>query len=118
MLTINGVTLPDPAECSWELQPQSSFAERNANGLLNRETLPDKQVLNCTWLHDEIGDFPALVDYLSGLTRQFIEVGFPHPDGSTHTFTAYISPLSATMLGCQQRYGCRWTELSCSFVER
>lgn len=118
MLTLNGSKLPTPAEFSWERQPQSSFAERNANGLLNRETLPDKQVLKCTWNFREKTEFEDLVLLLCSLTREFIEITFPHPAGGTRTIEAYISPLSARMLDYHGRYGTRWTELKCNFIER
>jgi len=118
MLKINGQEIHDPSEFSWERQPQSSFAERNANGLLNRETLPDKQVLKCTWLFWDKDEFADLVYLLSSLTREFIQVTFPHPVGEDRTIEAYIAPISAKMLDCHRRYGARWSELKCNFIER
>ncbi len=47
---------------SWERQPQSCVAQRNAEWFVKQgETLPDKQVLKCTWNFWEKTEFEDLV---------------------------------------------------------
>ena len=118
MIKINGVSLPDPSGLSLERQPQSALAERNASGLLNRETLPDKTVLKVKWSYLEEGELADLLTFLFSHTRDFFTLTYPSPLGGTDSFEAYISPFSAAMLNYGVRYGTRWKSISCNFIER
>jgi len=119
MIKINGQEIPAPAGFDWTLEPQSATSERNANGLLNMETLPEKVKLVCTWkASDSLGDLQSMITLFRGLTRDFFEVTYPDPDGSERTIQAYLSPITCSMLNYDSGNGASWRNFKVSMIER
>lgn len=118
-VTYNAVTTTLPATTEYEvsLNPQSKTAERNGNGRLVRETLPDKWAINMGWDFSTPEEFYDLFAYLKTLTRVDFLVDFPAPDGTTQSVECYISPISAKMINMSRGVSGWWKTLKCTFVE-
>lgn len=121
MMTIihNGAVKAVPACSVFEatLNPLQKTAERNGNGKMIRETLPDKWTLKMEWEFKTPQDFYEWFNYLKALTRVDFTVQFPAPTGNLETATFYISPISATMLSMRKGTSGMWKNLKCNFVE-
>lgn len=118
-ITHNGITKTVPAFTVYEvnLNPQQKSAERNANGRLIRETLPNKWSLKMEWEFGTPAEYYAWFNYLLGLTQVDFTVNFPAPTGGIERATFYISPISAKMLNFSKGTSGLWQNLKCSFVE-
>lgn len=118
-ITANGVTMNMPPFTAFEatINPQQWTAERNGNGTLIRETLPDKWSLKIEWEFGTPEEFYAWCKYLSSLTRVDFGVHFPAPTGDWVTATMYVSPISARMLSFSRGKAGRWKTIACSFME-
>ncbi len=116
---IDGVyrTVPSPTLFEAKLNPQQKTAERNNNGRLLRETLPDKWTLDFEWRFGSPADHYEWFKYLRNLTRLDFEVQFPSPEGEMETSTFYISPISSKMLSYKGGVAGSWETIKCSFVE-
>lgn len=118
-ITYGGVTKEAPAFVSYDVtyNPQQKSAERNANGKLNRDTLPDKWVINAEWEFGDPEELTEWFNFLKGLTRVDFVVEFPAPTGKIETATMYISPISAKLLNFSRGQAGWWKTMKCSFVE-
>ncbi len=118
-VVVNGVTTNVPATTVFEasLNPQQKSAERNGNGKLIRETLPDKWSLKMEWQFGTPQEFYDWFNYLKTLTRIDFTVNFPAPTGNIEQAVFYISPISATMLNYSRGQAGWWKSLKCNFVE-
>lgn len=118
-ITYNGITKIIPAFTVFtaSLNPQQKSAERNSNGKLLRETLPDKWTLSAEWELSTPEEYYALFNYLKGLTRVDFIVNFPAPTGSIEQATFYISPIAAKMMNFSRGLAGTWKNLKCSFIE-
>ncbi|BBI32371.1 hypothetical protein [Cohnella abietis] len=121
MMTIvrNGVTKAAPPHSLYEaiLNPQQKSAERNGNGRLNRETLPDKWSINQEWEFATPQEFYDWFNYLKSLTRIDFTANFPAPTGRIETAIFYVAPISAKMINYSRGAGGWWKTLKCNFVE-
>lgn len=121
MITIvhNGVTTLAPAPTLYEVtyNTQVKSAERNANGRLVRETLPDKWNINQEWDFATPEQATAWFNFLKSLTRVDFVANFPAPTGQIEQATFYISPISARMINYSRGNAGWWKSLKCSFVE-
>lgn len=118
-ITHNGSTKDVPAFTSYEItvNPQQKSAERNGNGQLVRDTLPDKWSIQMEWEFGTPEEFYAWFNYLRGLTRVYFQVSFPAPTGRIEQAQMYVSPISAKMLNFSRGRAGWWKTLKCSFVE-
>ena len=118
-VTVNGATTNAPAPSVLEvtLNTQVKSAERNGNGQLVRETLPNKWKLDMEWEFSVPADFYPWFNFLKSLTRVNFTVNFPAPTGNMEQATMYISPISAKLLFYYGGATGRWKTLKCSFVE-
>lgn len=115
----DGVTTTAPASTAMDVtvNPQQKSAERNGNGKLVRETLPDKWGINLEWEFGTPEEFYTWFNYLRSLTRIYFDVKFAAPTGNVETANFYISPISAKMLTMSRGNAGWWKTLKCSFVE-
>ncbi len=109
--------VPSPSSYDIAIQPQQKVAERNSNGKLTRETLPDKWVINLSWEFKDPDDFYEWFNYLKTLTREYFIIDFTAPTGNIEQIEAYVSPLSAKMINMSRGTAGWWQNLSCTFVE-
>jgi hypothetical protein len=118
-ITANGITRQVPAPAVYEVtfNPQQSSAERNGNGKLVRQTLPDKWSLQLEWRFKTPQESYDWFAYLKTLTRIDFSVTFPTPAGTIDTATFYISPISAKMLSFSGGVAGNWKDMKCTFVE-
>lgn len=116
MIYVNKTLLPAPVVMDVTLNPQSKSAERNGNGRLVRETLPDKWSIQLEWKFGTYQEYYNLFKFLSTLTRVNFIVKFPAPTGEMLEREFYISPISAKMLNFTGSAG-MWKSMKCSFVE-
>lgn len=116
-ITVNGNTAPGPTAFEVTINPQQKSAERNGNGMLVRETLPDKWSISCEWEFGTPEEFYAWFNILKGLTRVNFPILFPAPTGNIETATFYISPISAKMINFSRGASGWWKTLKTSFVE-
>lgn len=118
-ITHNGVTKNVPAFTVYDVvyNPQQKSAERNGNGKLSRETLPDKWSINTAWEFGSPQEYYDWFNFLKGLTRDYFIVNFPAPTGNIEQAEMYIAPISATMLNFSRGSSGWWKNLKCSFVE-
>ncbi|MGF7050419.1 hypothetical protein J2T13_004957 [Paenibacillus sp. DS2015] len=118
-VTNGGETKKIPAFTSYEVtvQPQQKSAERNGNGKLVRETLPDKWAIQMEWEFGTPEEFYIMFNFLKGLTRVDFNVSFPAPTGKIESGVFYISPISAKLLNFSRGASGWWKTLKCSFVE-
>lgn len=114
-----GVATPVPAFTNFEvtLNTQQKFAERNGNGELVREPLPDKWSLRCEWEFGTPQEYYSWFSFLKTLTKINFDIEFPAPTGEMIRATFYISPISAIMLNFSGGTTGRWKTLKCTFVE-
>lgn len=114
--TIWQMPAPDVFEPIYNTQVKS--AQRNSNGSVVRETLPDKWTLDFLWTaFQDPNDFYEWFNVLKSLTRVDFLVRFPAPTGAEVESTFYISPISAKMLKFSGGTGGTFTNLKCKFVE-
>lgn len=99
------------------LNTQVKAAERNGNGRMNRETLPNKWSIQMEWEFSTPEEYYAWFNYLASLTRVDFTVHFPAPTGRMEEAEMYISPISARMLNMSRGATGWWKTLKCSFVE-
>lgn len=118
-IDLNGVVKKVPAFTVYEasVNPQQKSAERNGNGKLIRETLPDKWSIKMEWEFSTPEEFYAWFNYLKGLTRVDFTVRFPAPTGNIESAVFYLSPVSARMINLSRGASGWWKNLKCSFVE-
>lgn len=118
-LTKAGVARVAPAPTVLEvtINPQQKSAERNGNGKLVRETLPDKWSMQLEWEFGTPAEFYDWFVYLKGLTRVNFLVNFPAPTGIQEQAEFYISPISSKMLNFSRGATGWWKTLKCSFIE-
>jgi len=117
-LTVNGTNLGDSINAYLAtLNPQQRTAERNGNGALVRETLPDKWKVDVEWKFDKPQSYYDRFNFLKTLTRINFTVQFAAPTGAIETATMYISPISANMLQFNWGAAGMWDKLKTSFVE-
>jgi len=117
VLTVNGTIAPGPTVFNATVNPQQKSAERNGNGTLIRETLPDKWSIDCEWEFGTPQEFYNWFNTLRTLTRINFPVSFPAPSGVIETATFYISPISCTMINFAVGASGWWKPMKCSFVE-
>ena len=118
-MVVGGVETSAPAFTEYEVtfNPQQKSAERNGNGKLIRETLPDKWSLQMTWEFSTPEAFYAWFSYLKALTQIDFTVKFPAPTGAIEESIFYVSPISARMLNFSRGTSGWWKSLKCTFVE-
>jgi len=118
-IKVNGVVkkIPPFTALDATLNPQQKSAERNGNGRLVRETLPDKWTLQMEWEFKTPEAYYEWFNFLASLTRVDFEVCFPAPTGQMETKTMYISPISAKLINFSKGTSGWWKTLKCSFVE-
>lgn len=118
-IIVDGVTknVPPPAVFEPVLNPLQLTADRNANGRMLRQTLPDKWSLVFEWEFTTPQEFYAWFAYLKTLTRIDFIVRFPSPAGTTEQAEFYISPISARMLSFHGGTAGQWKALKCTFIE-
>ncbi|MCX7924126.1 MAG: hypothetical protein N3B21_19275 [Clostridia bacterium] len=118
-ITYNSVVtnIPAPTVLEVTVNPQQKSAERNGNGRLVRDTLPDKWSVKCEWEFGTPEEFYSWFSFLKTLTRVDFDVYFPAPTGNMETATMYISPISAKLLNYSRGTSGWWKTLTCSFVE-
>ncbi len=118
-ITKNGVVKQAPAPITYEatVNPQQKSAERNGNGKLVRETLPDKWSIQMEWQFGTPEEFYDWFNYVRGLTRINFTVTFPAPTGTIETSEFYVSPISAKMFNFSRGVAGWWKSMKCSFVE-
>lgn len=118
-VSYNGVTKNIPAFISFDVtvQPQQKSAERNSNGRLIRETLPDKWKLEMEWQFKTPEEHYDWFNYVKSLTRVDFDVTFPAPTGAMETATFYVSPITSKMLNFSRGTGGWWKSMKCTFVE-
>ena len=121
MMTLvkSGITINVPAFTVFEatLNTQVKSAERNGDGMLLRETLPDKWSLQMEWEFKTPEEFYAWFNVLKDLTRVNFVVNFPAPTGKVEKATFYVSPISAKMLNFSRGVSGWWKTMKCNFVE-
>jgi hypothetical protein len=117
-ITVNSVatTVPTPSVFEVAYNTQQKSAERDNEGRLHRETLPDKWTIKLEWVFDtpELGY--AWFNYLKSITRVDFTLNFPAPTGANEVATCYVSPISAKLLYYMGASGW-WRTMSCTFVE-
>lgn len=109
--------VPAPTVFEAVLNPQQKTAERNANGRLMRETLPDKWSLTFEWKFSTPDEYYAWFAYLETLTRVDFFVRFPSPAGVMKQAEFYVSPISAKMINYSRGEAGWWDTLKCAFIE-
>ena len=117
MITVKGVSAPAPILYEVTLNTQVKSAERNANGRLLREPLPDKWGIQMEWEFSTPEAHNSWFNILKGLTQEDFSVTFPAPTGQMVTSTFYISPISAKMLNFSRGNTGWWRTMKCAFVE-
>ena len=118
-IAYGGVTtdIPAPSVFNAVLNTLQKSAERNSNGTIIRETLPNKWSLELQWEFQNPQDSYDWFTFLMSLTRVDFVVNFPAPTGNIEQATCYISPISATMLGFYAANAGWWKTVKCNFVE-
>lgn len=118
-ITVATTVTTAPASTVMEItvNPQQKSAERNGNGKLVRETLPDKWGINLEWEFATPAEYYAWFNYLKSLTRINFIVNFPAPTGNIEQAEFYISPISTKLLNFSRGTTGWWKTLKCSFVE-
>ena len=118
-ITVDGVEKSVPAPTVFEavLNPQQKTAERNANGRLMRETLPNKWSLSLEWEFNTPQEHYEWFAYLETLTRIDFLVQFPSPAGVMKQAEFYVSPISAKMINYSRGPAGWWKNLKCAFIE-
>lgn len=117
VIIVDGVNAPSPTVFEPTYNPQQKSAERNANGKIVRETLPDKWSINLEWEFSSPDDFYAWFNKLKSLTRINFNVTFPAPTGADITAEFYISPISARLMHFGVGATGWWKTMKCSFIE-
>jgi hypothetical protein len=117
-ITVNSIatTVPVPSAFEATYNTQQKSAERDNEGKLHRETLPDKWTLKLEWVFDTPAASYAWFNYLKSITRLDFSVNFPAPTGNNEVATFYISPITAKLLYYMSTSGW-WRTMSCTFVE-
>ena len=114
MLVVAGVSVPEGTTTVFEptLNTQVKSAERNSDGRVLRETLPDKWTLSCEWEFPDETASKNWFNHLKSLTRVDFTLTFSAPTGTDVTSTFYISPITAKMITLGY-----YKNLKCTFVE-
>lgn len=116
-LTLNGTPVPASITFEATLNPVQRSAERNGNGTLIRETLPNKWSIKFEWKFATPEELYPWFAFLVTLMRVDFTVVFPAPTGNTETITCYISPVTAKMLNYAQGTVGNWREMTATIVE-
>jgi len=119
-VTVNSIATVLPSTVSYKatLNTQARSAERNANGKLVREVLPNKWSVKMEWdIKEDVQKYYDLFAYLETLTLINFDVSFPAPDGTYRTAEMYVAPLAAELLNLSQGASGWWDSLSTTFVE-
>lgn len=117
MIIVKGVAAPAPVSFEVSLNTQVKSAERNGNGRLVRETLPDKWSIQLEWEFPTPEAHNSWFSHLKTLTREDFSVTFPSPTGQMLTISCYISPISANIINYSRGAAGWWKTMKCSFVE-